>query len=351
MAISIKKLNILICDDSISNVMLLEKLLASQGYTSIKTVTNPVNVLPLMLEQSFDLLLLDIEMPGLSGIEVMQQINQSELKKQFIPILVLTGNQNPEVRNKALECGAQDYVTKPFDQTEVLLRVRNLLRVRGAYLAQSTMNTELESRVLKRTQELEKATEILIKRLAQAGEMRDTDTGRHVLRVGQYARVLADGIGLPDEIGYMIEKAAPLHDLGKIGIPDSILLKKGKLTDEERVVMNGHAQMGAELLSEHESMLVQMAGSIALSHHERWDGEGYPRGLKGESIPIEGRITSLSDVFDALTTIRPYKQAWTIDETVEYIKKMAGLQFDPQLVDVFVKKLDKILEIKAQYED
>ena len=351
MAINIKKLNILICDDSISNVMLLEKLLNDQGYVSVTTVTDPVKVLPLMLGASFDLLLLDIEMPNLTGIEVMQQINDSALKQQYIPVLVLTGNQNAEVRNEALQVGAQDFITKPFDTTEVLLRVRNLLRVRGAYIAQTGMNAELEKRVEKRTTELERATEILIKRLAQAGEMRDTDTGRHVLRVGKYARVMADGIGLPDEIGFMIEKAAPLHDLGKIGIADDILLKKGKLTDEEREIMNSHAQMGADLLSDHESMLVQMAGSIALNHHERWDGKGYPRGISGESIPIEGRITALSDVFDALTTIRPYKEAWSIDETIEYIKKMAGLQFDPKLVDVFVAKLDKILEIKSAYDD
>ncbi|MDH5424482.1 MAG: response regulator [Gammaproteobacteria bacterium] len=351
MSINIKKLKILVCDDSISNVMLLEKLLNDQGYQSVVTITDPVKVLPLMLEQTFDLLLLDIEMPRLNGIEVMQLINASDLKKQFIPVLVLTGNQNPQVRNKALESGAQDFVTKPFDHTEVLLRVRNLLRVRGAYIAQAGMNDELEKRVEKRTAELEKATEILIKRLAQAGEMRDTDTGRHVLRVGKYARVMAEGIGLPTEIAFMIEKAAPLHDLGKIGIPDSILLKKGKLTPEEREIMNAHAQMGADLLSEHESMLVQMAGSIALNHHERWDGGGYPSGLQGESIPVEGRIAALSDVFDALTTIRPYKKAWSIDETIEYIKKMSGSQFDPQLVEVFISKLDKILEIKSSYGD
>ena len=351
MSIDLKKLNILICDDSISNIMLLEKLLQSEGYTSVTVVTDPVKVLPKMLEDNYDLLLLDIEMPKLNGIEVLQQINDSPLKQQLIPVLILTGNQNPEVRNEAFEAGAQDYLTKPFDQTEVLLRVHNLLRVRGAYIAQTSMNVELEKRVKNRTLELERATEILIRRLAQAGEMRDKETGRHVLRVGKYARVLADGIGLPDEIGYMIEKAAPLHDLGKIGIPDSILLKKGMLTDDEREIMNSHAQKGADLLSEHESMLVQMAGTIALSHHERWDGEGYPKGIQGESIPIEGRITALSDVFDALTTIRPYKNAWTVDETIEYIKKMSGSQFSPELVDVFISKLDKILQIKASYED
>ncbi|MDH5391592.1 MAG: response regulator [Gammaproteobacteria bacterium] len=351
MKISIKNLNILICDDSISNVLLLEKLLKDSGYVRVAAVTDPVKVLPLMLETQFDLLLLDIEMPGLTGIEVLQQMHRSALHNQFIPVLVLTGNQQPEIRNKALEVGASDFLTKPFDNTEVLLRVRNLLRVRAAYLSQSRMNAELEDRVEKRTQELEKANAILIKRLAQVGEMRDSETGRHVLRVGKYARVLSDAIGLPDDIGYMIEKAAPLHDLGKIGIADKILLKKGKLTEEEREIMNGHAQMGADLLSDHESLLVQMAGSIALSHHEHWDGKGYPKGLQGESIPVEGRITALSDVFDALTTIRPYKKAWAVDEAVDYIKKKAGLQFDPRLVEVFISRLDSILEIKTRFDD
>ena len=184
-----------------------------------------------------------------------------------------------------------------------------------------------------------------------AGELRDTDTGKHVLRVGQFARILAEAYGLPTDISFLIEKAAPLHDLGKIGIPDGILLRPGRLDTAEREVMESHAQMGAELLSHHDSMLVKMAASIALTHHERWDGTGYPSRLFGESIPIEGRITAFSDVCEALTTIRPYKAAWTVEDALALLKENSGTQFDPTLVRLFEDNLDKILEVKETYKD
>lgn len=347
----ILNLKVLICDDSITNVLILDKLLESEGFKDVTKLTDPTKVLPTMQADNYDLLLLDIEMPGLNGFEVMQQINESAVAKQLVPILILTGKQGSEIRNKALESGAQDFVNKPFDQTEVVLRVKNLLRVRLAYLSQAKIAEDLEIKVQERTEELEKATSILIKRMAQAGEMRDTDTGKHVMRVGQYARILSDASGLPPEVTYLIEKAAPLHDLGKIGIPDSILLKEGKLTNEERELIKEHAKMGADLLSEHESMLIQMAASIALTHHERWDGNGYPNNLSGESIPVEGRITAISDVFDALTTVRPYKDAWPIEKAVELIKCEGGKQFDPNLVEVFLRELDKIVAVREKYDD
>lgn len=351
MSIEIEQLKILICDDSITNVLILNSLLKSEGFDHVESVTDPLHVMPLLETQTFDLLLLDIEMPHLDGFAVMNKIQASPLAQQLIPILVLTGRQGAEVRNRALQSGAQDFVNKPFDQTEVMLRVKNLLRVRAAYLAQTNLAIELENRVRERTTELNAATDFLVERLAMAGEMRDTDTGKHVLRVGQYARMLADAYGLPPEIGYLLEKAAPLHDLGKIGIPDSILLKRGKLTDGERSVMNNHTEMGANLLADHSSMLVQMASSIALSHHERWDGMGYPQGLSAESIPVEGRITSICDVFDALTSARPYKEAWSLDRALNYLDEMAGSQFDPKLVTLFIDNVDKVIAIKQSYLD
>ncbi|WP_156797006.1 HD domain-containing phosphohydrolase [Nitrosomonas sp. Is79A3] len=181
--------------------------------------------------------------------------------------------------------------------------------------------------------------------------MRDNDTGKHVIRVGKYARILSEALELPADICYLIEKAAPLHDIGKIGIPDHILLKAGKLTDVEWEKMRRHAQTGADLLTKHESLMVQLAASIALSHHEHWDGNGYPKQLRAASIPIEGRITAISDVFDALTSPRPYKEAWPIERAVEYIKSKAGMQFDPQLVDLFIENIDKIVVIREQYKD
>lgn len=344
-------LKILICDDSITNILILSKLLESEGYSHPTTLTDPTKILPAMQENNYDLLLLDIEMPKMNGFEVMQQINESSVSKQLVPILVLTGRQGSEIRNKALELGAQDFVNKPFDQTEVILRVKNLLRVRTAYLAQKNIAKELEKRVKERTSELEKATAVLIKIMAQVGEMRDNDTGKHVVRVGKYARILSEALGMSDDICYLMEKAAPLHDIGKIGIPDHILLKTGKLNDAEWEQMRKHAQMGADLLAEHESLLVQLAASIALSHHEHWDGNGYPNQLKAGSIPIEGRITAISDVFDALTSTRPYKEAWPIEKAIEFIKSKAGAQFDPQLVDLFIENIEKIVAIREQYKD
>lgn len=346
--IDIFNLNILICDDAITNVLLLDKFLESEGYTNITKLTDSTKVLPAMQENNYDLLLLDIEMPKINGFEVMQQINDSPVSQQLVPIMVLTGTQGSKTRNNALKLGAQDFVNKPFDHTEVALRVKNMLSVRAAYLAQIDHAEELEAKVEERTRELDKTTDILIRHMAQIGEMCDKDTGNHVARVGQYSRIISEASGLPDNISYLIGKAAPLHDLGKIGIPDSILLKRGKLDDKEWEIMRSHTQMGADILSEHESILVKLAASIALSHHEHWDGKGYPQQLSGESIPIEGRITAISDVFDTLTSV---KEAWPIEKAVELIKNEAGKQFDPGLVDVFIKSLDTIIAIREELRD
>ena len=314
-------------------------------------MTDPVKVLPKLHEDTFDLLLLDIEMPTLNGFDVMRKIQQSTIAKQNIPILILTGCEGSEIRNRALTSGAQDFVNKPFDQTEVILRVKNLLQVRSSYLAQLQINEKLEKNVSQRTKDLNIANDVLIEKLALAAELRDTDTGKHVLRVGKYAELLAKLYGLPDEVTFLICKSAPLHDVGKIGIPDNILLKNGPLTREEMGIMMTHTQLGSELLANHESMVVKMAASIALSHHEKWDGTGYPKALYGASIPIEGRITALSDVFDALTSIRPYKKAWTIEKAVECIKKDAGTHFNPELVSLFTDNLPKFIAIREAYID
>lgn len=341
---------ILICDDSVTNVMILSKLCESEGFTDTVTVTDPRKVMPLLDASEFDLLLLDIEMPHLNGFEVMTQV-RNRYKLRELPILVLTGKQGTEVRNRALAEGASDFVNKPFDQSEVILRIKNLIDVHHAYKLQENLNHALELKVRERTKELNSATEQLILRLARAGELRDQETGYHIIRVGEYARILSEGIGLPNEISFMINKAAPMHDIGKIGIPDNILLKKGILTEEERVAMNDHAEMGAELLGEHDSLLIQLAATIAKSHHEKWDGTGYPNKLTGESIPIEGRITAISDVFDALTTERPYKKAWPVEQAVALLQEEAGKSFDPELIDVFIDNIDKILEIKHKFAD
>lgn len=341
---------IIACDDSVTNVSILKHLLEQSGYDNIETITDPRQVLPSINEHGCDLLLLDLEMPHLSGFEVVEQVRTSQ-PDEYIPILMLTGMKGIEVRNRALQGGANDFVNKPFDQTEVLLRVKNLLQVRESYILQKDINKALEEKVAQRTKELNDASEILIQRLAMAGELRDNETGNHVIRVGKYSRILADAYGLPPEIAFIIEKASPMHDIGKIGIPDAILLKPARLSDEEMAVMRTHSQIGAQLLGEHSSLVVQMARSIALTHHEKWDGSGYPDGLTGESIPPEGRIVAIADVFDALCTERPYKKAWPIDEIIAFFNEQSGIHFDPSMIKLFNDNLDKILEIKQQYHD
>jgi putative two-component system response regulator len=348
--------NVVICDDSITNVMILAKVLENEGIRNVHSFTDPRKVLPFIREcnAAIDLLVLDIEMPFMSGFEVMNAIH-AELSGRDVlfPILIITGSDDKDVRYEALLSGASDFITKPIDQTEVVLRVKNMLRFHRALKAQTNIAAQLEIDVEKRTNELNKANDLLIQLLALAGEMRDNETGRHVARVGRFSRIVAEGAGLPAELCFMIEKASPLHDLGKIGIPDSILHKNGRLDEDERKLMNSHTEMGLKLLGEYgqDSMLLQLASSIALNHHERWDGGGYPRGMRGESIPIEGRIVAIADVFDALTTLRPYKEPWPIEKVVAFFEENAGKQFDPTLVKVLVANLEKFVATMVELRD
>ena len=243
------------------------------------------------------------------------------------------------------------FLNKPIDQVEVVLRVKNLLKIRLSYLEHIRSKETLELAVKKRTQELNKSIESLLYSLALAGELKDDETGKHVLRVGKYAKILAQGYGLPVELAKMLEQAAPLHDIGKIGIPDKILLKPARLDSSEREVMNQHTTFGHELIGDNSSILIQMAQSIAVSHHERWDGTGYPNKLKGESIPIEGRITAIADVFDALTTARPYKKAWSFEQAAHYIADESGQAFDPALITVFKENINEISQICHSFAD
>jgi len=343
---------VLICDDSITNVLVLKALLEDEGLSRIETITDPRRVLPaLAQDQDCDLLLLDLEMPHMHGFDVMRGIREAlPVLASAMPILVITGTDSADAKNQALELGATDFVHKPFDQVEVLLRVRNLLRMRHAYAQQVKIAEELERQVQARTRELTRATDAFVFKLAEVCEMRDVDTGKHIMRVGRMARMLAEAVGLPESLCFMIERAAPLHDVGKIGIPDDILLKPGKLTDDEYTHMKRHANIGQQILNDHDSMMVQMAATIATSHHERWDGTGYPEGLRGESIPIEGRITAICDVFDALISRRPYKNPWSEQDAVDYLVSQSGHQFDPKLVDLFIQHIRDVERIRDECE-
>jgi putative two-component system response regulator len=341
---------VLICDDSITNLLILSKLIEQDPNIEVDTISDPLEVRLMLANRKYDLLVLDLEMPHMSGYEVLENTRQHKTIDEF-PILIITGKKGEEALNEALDKGANDFIAKPFNQSEVTLRVRNLLKVRQAFKMQKQINDLLEKKVAQRTQELNCTTDNLIHCIAVAADLRDGETALHVIRVGKYAGILAKAIGLPGEVAYMIEKTAPMHDIGKIGIPDNILLKKGKLTATEKKIMQEHTRYGEQILGDSSSLLIQMAKSIALSHHECWDGTGYCSGLKGESIPIEGRITTICDVFDALTTKRPYKEAWPVEEAVSYLQKHAGSAFDPHLIATFVDELPKMISVMKTFAD
>jgi putative two-component system response regulator len=327
---------ILIVDDQSSNVLLLEGILQEEDYTAYRGITDSRQALPVYLEYQPDLILLDLQMPYLDGFEVMNQLRAHVPPGAFLPILVLTADITPEAKRHALAEGATDFLTKPFDQTEVVLRIKNLLRTRVLHLQLQDQNQLLEQKVRERTTELEETQIEILERLALAAEYRDDYTGEHTKRVGQMSAQIAQALGLSEPEVELIRRASPLHDVGKIAIPDSILLKRGKLTPDEFEIMKGHTTLGAKMLSGGRFPLLQSAEEIALTHHERWDGTGYS-GLKGESIPITGRIVTVADVFDALTSARPYKEAWPRAEAIEEIQRQSGQQFDTRVVEAFLK--------------
>ena len=321
---------ILIVDDEFVNVRLLERILENAGYTNLCSTTDPRRVPEMCQAQPSDLILLDLMMPHLSGFEVLEQLKPLIAAHTYLPVLILTADISAQAREKGLAGGAKDFLTKPFDSTELLLRVGNLLQTRF-------LNQHLEERVRERTRALEESQVEMLERLAQAAEFRDDDTGQHTRRVGELAARVARALGLDEARAELIRRAAPLHDVGKIGIADAILLKPARLTPEEFAVIQGHAAMGARLLREGRSELVQMAEVIAHTHHEKWDGTGYPRGLRGEEIPIEGRILAIVDVFDALTHERPYKKAWPVEQALAEIRAQSGRQFDPRVAEAFLR--------------
>ena len=333
-----KQARILIVDDEPANVDLLRRLLERAGFTRLDSTNDPREAAAMFQRLGPDLVLLDLHMPHMDGLEVIDELNQLG-HETYLPILMLTGDMAPEARREALSRGAKDFVNKPFHADEVLLRIRTLLETRFLYLQIQSQNQMLEAKVLERTQELEAAQIEILERLARAAEFRDDNTGHHTERVGQMAALLAQELGLHEAQVTLIRQAAPLHDVGKIGIPDSVLLKLGKLTDEEFTLVKTHTTIGARILSGSRFGLLKLAEEIAFSHHERWDGSGY-EGMVGEDIPLAGRIVATADVFDALTQKRPYKAAWPVGDAVAEITRQRGRQFDPAIVDAFLRVID-----------
>ncbi|WP_105170158.1 HD domain-containing phosphohydrolase [Pseudoalteromonas sp. T1lg23B] len=341
---------ILAIDDNPTNLKLLHRLLSAKGYKHVHLLSDSREALATYQTLEPDLILLDINMPYMDGFEVMDTLFSLQ-EPLMAPIIIISAQQGSETTLAALEKGARDYITKPFEKNELLMRVQNLL---DAHLAHKLLNNQaqvLEQMVEHRTRELNDTRLSVVQRLGMAAEYKDEETGNHILRMSHICQLLAQKMGLSPRICELILHASPMHDIGKIGIPDSVLLKPGKLDAHEWEVMKTHAQIGGHLLDNDDSELMIMARNIALTHHEKWDGTGYPNGLKQQDIPIEGRIAAVADVFDALTSQRPYKKAWSIDEAIHYIKTHSGHHFDPMVVDVFIAHIDDVMIIKNQFQD
>lgn len=325
---------VLVVDNEPVNLALIEAMLTAAGYRDIRCLTDPRTVVRTVVEWNADIVLLDLAMPYLDGYAVLEQLRFALQAHVFMPVLVLTADASAEAKQRALGLGANDFLTKPFDPAEVVLRVNNLLETRALHQQLSAQNERLEERVRERTAELEEARLEILERLAAAAEYRDDDTHQHTQRVGDVAAMLAVELGYPDADAEILRRAAPLHDLGKIGIADEILLKPGRLTAAEFQQVQRHTEIGASILAGSRSAILQMGEVIARTHHERWDGSGYI-GLRGAQIPHAARIVAVSDVFDALTHERPYKKAWPRDEAMRYVCDGADTQFDPMVVSAF----------------
>lgn len=333
---------ILIVDDNPVNVAIIEKILRQGGYHRIDSTIDPGAVRALYRNNRYDLIALDIHMPVWNGFDVMEQL-RADNPDDYIPVLVLTSDNTIETHHRCLASGAKDFISKPFKKEEVLLRVRNILEVRLLHNQIMQERDRLEEKVLQRTEQLYTTQLKLIDSLAKTAEYRETQTGSHVSRMSQYVTIVARELGLSSEECELLQQASPMHDLGKIAIPDQVLLKSGNLDDAEWETIKSHAEVGARILSGHDSKLMQVAAAIARTHHERWDGSGYPVGLKGEEIPLFSRIVSVCDVFDALTSERPYRESWKVSKALNYLRDNSGSQFDPKVVNVFEKVIDQIL--------
>jgi putative two-component system response regulator len=341
---------ILIVDDEPANLKLLDKMLRAEGYRNLVLIQDPRQVMESYRAGPVDLILLDINMPHLDGFAVLAQLQALD-DPLLPPVIILTAQHGRDVLLRALNGGARDFIGKPFDRLELLARVRNLLDV---HLAQRLLHAQkdvLEAEVRARTHELHRTRLQVVQRLGRAAEYRDNETGYHIMRVSHVAALLAGAAGWDAGQCDLMLNASPMHDIGKIGIPDHILLKPGRLEAEEMAVMKTHTTIGAEILGDGDSDLLRLAREIALTHHEKWDGSGYPHGLAGGAIPLSGRIVAVADVFDALTSERPYKRAWSVEDAVAFMREQAGTHFDPDLVRHFLELLPQVLEIRARFAE
>ncbi|NOI58297.1 response regulator [Vibrio coralliilyticus] len=336
------KPTILVVDDIPDNIHTLSGILSDEF--KIKAATSGAKALKIANSSPRPhLILLDIMMPEMDGYEVCSILKSNPLTSD-IPVIFVTAKAEVVDEQKGFEMGAVDYITKPVSPPIVKARVKT-------HIALYDQNLALSVQVKQRTEQLERSRLEIIQRLGRAAEYKDNETGMHVVRMSHYSRILAEQLDVSKRWVELVFQASPMHDIGKIGIPDNILGKPGKLDDDEWTVMQKHVNFGADIIGESDSLLLQMAKEIALYHHEKWDGSGYPHGTQGEAIPLSARIVAIADVFDALTSERPYKKAWPVEDAVALLKEGAGAHFDPNLVPIFISQLDEILKIKESFKD
>ena len=368
----VRQAKVMIIDDEMLVIKVVKRYLSAEGYANFVTVNDSRQALEKIWEEQPDVILSDIHMPEVSGLDILRA-RQKDAKLTSIPVLILSGSSGDEVMREALELGATDFLAKPVDPYALSLRVQNALIVKSHHDHLASYALDLEEQVSRRVKQLEDSREQIVHCLARAAEYRDNETGEHIIRVGKYCRVIAEELGFPEKYCREIELGAQLHDVGKIGIPDSILLNPGRLTSEEFDVMKAHCGVGLEImepLSQQDgervrshassggfimetvdSPMLQLAASIARTHHEKWDGTGYPEKLAGEAIPIEGRICCVADVFDALCSERPYKPKFPLKKCLEIMLSERGTRFDPKVLDAFFARFAEIEEIRQTYND
>lgn len=361
---------VMVVDDESFNIDLVQAYLEDEGFGNFVTTTNASAALEMMRLHRPDIVLLDVKMPKVDGMEILRSM-RADRELRLIPVLILTASTASETKLAALRLGASDFLAKPVDPSELVLRVENVLSAKAYQDHLAKYSERLEQQVHLRTQELLRSREEAIHCLARAGEYRDDDTGHHVIRVGLYSAVIATELGFPEHAVELIQQAAQLHDVGKIGVPDAILHKPGKLephefdiikghcgigrhiinplTGEESERLSSHTIVGSNIMSSTNSPILKTAAVIAGTHHEKWDGAGYPKGLSGNEIPIEGRIVAVADVFDALSSKRPYKDAFPLEKCLSIMKQGRGKHFDPQVLDAFLTRLDDVLQIRDKY--
>lgn len=343
-------MKIVIVDDTPLNLVLMTKLVGRLAGVEARPFGRAVDGLAWCEAHEPDLIIVDYMMPEFDGLEFIRRV-RSWHDHEDVPILMVTANNEPKVRYAALECGANDFLTKPVDAHEFEPRVRNMLKLREAHLAIRQRAETLAQAVRQATADILERERETVTRLARAAECRDPETGAHIQRMAHYSAIITRHLGEPAAFADEMLLAAPMHDVGKLGIPDSILLKAGRLTPEEFAVMKRHPVIGHEILKDSSSGVLRLGASIALSHHEKYDGSGYPQGLAGGAIPLEGRIVAVADVFDALTSARPYKPAWPLSRAIAFLRECRGQHFDPACVDAMLRGWDEIVDVRQQFRD